>query len=120
MNKQLTLSAGTEEVTQGRTKKKEFLEQLERIIPLSEWMAEKRPHYYKGERGNKPFEQELMLRIHLIRLKKINRIKIYIEKSLMQNIGGQCHSFSRGYGRALSTEYKICTACRTWASRTRS
>jgi IS5 family transposase len=39
---------------------------MERIIPWSEWMGIIEPHYYKGERGNKPYELEIMLRIHLL------------------------------------------------------
>lgn len=66
MNKQLTLSALTDEPAQARTRKKEFPEQMERIIPWSEWMGIIEPHYYKGERGNKPYELEIMLRIHLL------------------------------------------------------
>lgn len=53
-------------MSQAKTKKKEFLEQMERIIPWSEWIGIIKPHYYLGERGNKPFELELMLRIHLL------------------------------------------------------
>ena len=56
----------TDELAQARTRKKEFLEQMERIIPWSEWMGLIRPYYYKGERGNKPYELETMLRIHLL------------------------------------------------------
>ena len=56
----------TDELAQARTRKKEFLEQMERIIPWSEWMGIIKPHYYKGERGNKPYELETMLRIHLL------------------------------------------------------
>ena len=66
MNKQLTLSAQTDELGQARTRKKEFLEQMERIIPWAEWVGIIQPHYYKGERGNKPYELETMLRIHLL------------------------------------------------------
>ena len=62
----MTLSAMTDELAQARTRKKEFLEQMERIIPWSEWMVIIKPHYYKGERGNKPYELETMLRIHLL------------------------------------------------------
>ena len=51
---------------QARTRKKEFLEQIERIIPWSQWIGIIKPHYYKGERGNKPFALETMLRIHLL------------------------------------------------------
>lgn len=66
MNKQITLSAITDELGQAVTHKKEFLQQIDRIIPWSEWKGIIEPHYYKGERGNKPFDLELMLRIHLV------------------------------------------------------
>ncbi len=66
MNKQMSLSGLSDELAQARTRKKEFLEQMNRIIPWGEWMGIIRPHYYKGERGNKPFELELMLRIHML------------------------------------------------------
>ena len=62
----MTISALTDELTQARTRKKEFLEQMERIIPWSEWIGIIKPYYYKGERGNKPYELENMLRIHLL------------------------------------------------------
>lgn len=66
MNKQITLSSLSDELAQARTKKKEFLEQIERIIPWSEWIGIIKPHYYKGKRGQKPYELETMLRIHLL------------------------------------------------------
>ena len=62
----MTLSALTDELAQAKTRKEEFLEQMERIIPWSEWIGIIKPHYYKGERGNKPYELETMLRIHLL------------------------------------------------------
>lgn len=66
MKKQMTLSAFTDELAQAATKKKEFLAQIDRIIPWSEWIGMIQPHYYKGERGNKPYDLELMLRIYLV------------------------------------------------------
>ena len=66
MNKQVTLSAFSDELAQVRTKKKEFLTQIDRISPWGEWIALTKPHYYKGERGNKPYDLELMLRIYLL------------------------------------------------------
>jgi len=54
----MTLSALTDELAQAKTRKKEFLEQMEHIIPWSEWIGIIKPHYYKGERGNKPYELE--------------------------------------------------------------
>ena len=66
MDKQMSLSAMSDELAQVRTKKKEFLTQMDRIIPWGEWIALIRPCYYKGERGNKPYDLERMLRIYMI------------------------------------------------------
>ena len=65
-NKQISLSAFSDELANVRTKKKEFLEQIDRIVPWGEWVAIVKPHYYKGERGNKPYDLELMLRIYML------------------------------------------------------
>jgi len=66
MNKQLSLSALTDELAQARTRKKEFLEQMDAIIPWAEWIGIIQPFYYKGEIGNKPYPLETMLRIHML------------------------------------------------------
>ena len=66
MDKQMSLSALNDELAQVRTKKKEFLEQMDRIIPWDEWIALIQPCYYKGERGNKPYGLELMLRLFIL------------------------------------------------------
>ena len=66
MNKQMSLSALSDELTQVRTKKREFLAEIDRIVPWGEWISLIRPCYYKGERGNKPYDLERMLRIYLV------------------------------------------------------
>ena len=66
MDKQMTISAFSDELAQVRTKKKEFLAQIERIVPWKEWLAMIQPCYYKGERGNKPYPLEIMLRLYLL------------------------------------------------------
>ena len=66
MDKQITLSALNDELSQVRTKKKEFLDQIERIIPWDKWFELILPCYYKGERGNKPYDLELMLRLYVL------------------------------------------------------
>ena len=66
MDKQISLSALNDELAQVRTKKKEFLAQIDRIVPWGEWIALIQPCYYKGERGNKPYDLERMLRIYMI------------------------------------------------------
>ena len=55
-----------DELSQARTKKKEFLEQMDQLIPWGKWVEEIRPCYYKGERGNKPYGIELMLRLYVV------------------------------------------------------
>jgi len=66
MDKQMSLSALSDELSQVRTKKKEFLERIERIVPWGKWISMIKPCYYKGERGNKPYHLELMLRLYLL------------------------------------------------------
>ena len=44
----MSLSAFDDELAQVRTKKKEFLAKIDRIIPWGEWLTLIRPHYYKG------------------------------------------------------------------------
>lgn len=39
---------------------------MERIIPWEEWLAIIQPCYYKGERNNKPYPLELMLRLFVL------------------------------------------------------
>ena len=66
MNKQISLSYLCDELAQVQTKKKEFLSQMEEIIPWKEWESMIRPYYYKGERGNKPYELLLMLHLYIL------------------------------------------------------
>ena len=39
---------------------------MNRLVPWGEWVRKIEPYYYKGERGNKPYDLELMLRIHIL------------------------------------------------------
>ena len=66
METQLTLAMMNDELGQARTSKKEFLNKIENIIPWTEFLKMIEPCYYKGERGNKPYPLELMLRIFLL------------------------------------------------------
>ncbi len=50
----------------GTDKEKEFLAQIERIIPWEEWESIIKPHYSKGKCGNKPYALDLMLRLHIL------------------------------------------------------
>ena len=62
----MTMSLISDELRQAATPKKELLERMDRIIPWSRWTELVQPYYYKGERGNKPYPLERMLRIYVI------------------------------------------------------
>ena len=66
MNKQISMSFLHDELKEVSTHKKEFLERIERIMPWDELEKLVRPYYYEGKYGNKPYDLELMLRIHLL------------------------------------------------------
>ena len=50
------------------TKREEFLNQMEEIIPWKEWEKEILPFYYKGKRGRPPRGIETMLRMYLMQI----------------------------------------------------
>lgn len=66
MDRQMTLAEINDEFGAARTNKKEFLEKMDCIIPWVTFVELVQPHYYKGERGNKPYPLELMLRIFIL------------------------------------------------------
>ena len=62
----MTLAEMNDEFGAARTNKKEFLNKMDSIIPWETFVKEIEPYYYKGERGNKPYPLELMLRIYML------------------------------------------------------
>ena len=66
MNRQMTLAEMNDEFGAARTNKKEFLNRMDSVIPWETFVKEIEPYYYKGERGNKPYPLELMLRIYML------------------------------------------------------
>ncbi len=62
----MTLAEINDEFGTARTNKKEFLEKMDNIIPWVAFVKLVQPYYYKGERGNKPYPLELMLRIFIL------------------------------------------------------
>ena len=62
----MTLAEINDEFGAARTNKKDFLEKMDWIIPWAEIIKIIEPCYYKGERGNKPYPLELMLRIFIL------------------------------------------------------
>lgn len=51
-----------------KTKRDEFLEIMEEIIPWDEWVSFIEPHYPKGGRGRPPLGIEKMLRMYLLQV----------------------------------------------------
>lgn len=49
-----------------KTRKREFLEQMERVVPWAELVALITPYYPEGRTGRPPFELETMLRTHFL------------------------------------------------------
>lgn len=66
MNKQVILSYFCDELAQTKTSKKAFLKQMEKLISWDKWIGIIKPYYCKGERGNKPYDLELILRIYIM------------------------------------------------------
>ena len=66
MNKQMSMSFLHDELKEVSTNKKVLLERIERIMPWGEMEKLIRPYYYEGKYGNKPYDLELMIRIHLL------------------------------------------------------
>ena len=66
MNKQLSISFVDDELKSAKTNKKEFLEKIEHIMPWEKFEDLVRPCYYKGERGNKPYDISLMIRVYIL------------------------------------------------------
>jgi len=46
-----------------RTRKREFLDEMDRVVPWTELIE---PHYPKGKTGRPPFGMLVMLRIHFL------------------------------------------------------
>ena len=66
MNKQISMSILSDKLREVMTKKKEFLEKMEKVVPMEKWLKMIRPFYYEGKVGNKPYELELMVRLYLL------------------------------------------------------
>ena len=51
-----------------RSRRAEFLEAMDAIVPWAEWVALVEPHYPDGRRGRRPFGCERMLRMYLLQV----------------------------------------------------
>ena len=51
-----------------KTRREEFLEIMDEIIPWEEWVDEIKPYYPAGKRGRPPMGIEKMLRMYLLQI----------------------------------------------------
>ena len=51
-----------------KTRREEFLEIMDEIIPWNEWVSVIEPYYLKGKRGRLPMGIEKMLRMYLLQI----------------------------------------------------
>ena len=65
-SKQISFSVFSDELAKVNTNRRVFLEKIELIIPWDKWIAIISPCYHKGERGNKPYDLELMFRLYVL------------------------------------------------------
>ena len=63
---QMSLASTGFELVAKRTRKREFLDEMDLVIPWSELLALIAPHAPAGKTGRPPFATEVMLRIHLL------------------------------------------------------
>ena len=64
--KQMSLAHSGFELVTKRTRKREFLDEMNLVIPWSELLALIAPHAPAGKTGRPPFPAEVMLRTHLL------------------------------------------------------
>ena len=64
--KQISLATTGFELVTKRTRKREFLDEMNLVVPWSQLLALIAPHAPAGKTGRPPFATEVMLRIHLL------------------------------------------------------
>jgi len=52
--------------TAKRTRRREFLDEMERVVPWADLVALVSPHLPEGKRGRPPYSAETLLRIHFM------------------------------------------------------
>ena len=51
-----------------KTRREEFLERMDSLIPWLRLEERIRPHYFRAERGRRPYPLSVMLRVHIVQL----------------------------------------------------
>ena len=66
MTDQPTFSDLVYQVKKRKTRREEFLEKLEGLVPWPRLGERIRPHYFHGQRGRRPYPLSVMLRVHIV------------------------------------------------------
>src|SRR3990167_10388105 len=64
--KQISLAATGFEIATKRTRKREFLDEMNQVVPWADLIALIEPHAPAGKTGRPPFDVATMLRIHFM------------------------------------------------------
>ena len=51
-----------------RTRREEFLERMDSLIPWQKLEERIEPHYFRAERGRRPYPLSVMLQVHIVQL----------------------------------------------------
>ena len=115
--KQMSLAhTGFELVTQ-RTRKLEFLDEMNLVFPWSELLALIAPHAPAGKSGRPPFPIEVMLRIHLLQ-KFFGHSDPAMEEALQDiSLYQNLHILMRGSANCLTRArfFAFVIALRAWS-----
>ena len=68
MNEQPTFADLDYQHKRRRTRREEFLERMDSLIPWQRLEERVRPRYFPGERGRRPYPLAVMLRVHIVQL----------------------------------------------------
>ena len=68
MNEQPTFADLDYQHKRRRTRREEFLERMDSLIPWQKLEERIRPHYFPRERGRRPYPLAVMLRVHIVQL----------------------------------------------------
>ena len=68
MNEQPTFADLDYQHKRRRTRREEFLERMDSLIPWQRLEDRIGPHYFPAERGRRPYPLAVMLRVHIVQL----------------------------------------------------
>ena len=93
-----------------KTRKREFLDQMEQVVPRAELVALIAPYYPEGRTGRPPFSLQIMLRIHFMQqwftLSDPGMEEAFFDTPLLREFA-QLDEFSRLPDESLTTRYSM-------------